>query len=142
MTTDAITGVDLIHTEDPVLSELGLIFDDTKRHSISTQIRWIAHVSGKSNIVWHLCLKVGTWNTREVYEEKLNLQHDPTMNPGLDSPRCPRCLSLLNPNSDQGEWTITSVVHDATGVAGSGIGGMLGAIHGFNTGIPLLQISS
>ncbi|KAL5806274.1 hypothetical protein ACOSQ3_029181 [Xanthoceras sorbifolium] len=86
--------------------------------------------------------KVGTWNTREVYEEKLNLQHDPTMNPGLDSPRCPRCLSLLNPNSDQGEWTITSVVHDATGVAGSGIGGMLGAIHGFNTGIPLLQISS
>ncbi|KAH7511348.1 hypothetical protein JRO89_XSUnG0209600 [Xanthoceras sorbifolium] len=60
--------------------------------------------------------KVGTWNTREVYEEKLNLQHDPTMNPGLDSPRCPRCLSLLNPNSDQGEWTITSVVHDATGV--------------------------
>ncbi|KAL5806275.1 hypothetical protein ACOSQ4_029008 [Xanthoceras sorbifolium] len=58
MTTDAITGVDLIHTEDPVLSELGLIFDDTKRHSISTQIRWIAHVSGKSNIVWHLCLKV------------------------------------------------------------------------------------
>ncbi|KAH7567806.1 hypothetical protein JRO89_XS07G0154100 [Xanthoceras sorbifolium] len=80
--------------------------------------------------------------TREVYEEKLrsgNLHHDPTMNPGLGSPRCPRCLSLLNPKSDKGEWTITSVLHDATGVAGSGIGGMLGAIHGFNTGIPLLQ---
>ncbi|KAL7174869.1 hypothetical protein ACSBR2_028644 [Camellia fascicularis] len=74
--------------------------------------------------------------TREVYEEKLrsgNLYHDPTMNPGLGSPRCPRCLSLLNPNVDNGEWTITSVLHDATAVAGSGIGGMLSAIHGFNT---------
>ncbi|RZB91517.1 hypothetical protein D0Y65_023780 [Glycine soja] len=40
--------------------------------------------------------------TREVYEEKLrtgNLHHDPTINPGLGSARCPRCLSLLNPNS-------------------------------------------
>jgi hypothetical protein len=40
--------------------------------------------------------------TREVYEEKLrsgNLYHDPTINPGLGSPRCPRCLSLLIPNS-------------------------------------------
>ncbi|KAF5956514.1 hypothetical protein HYC85_003739, partial [Camellia sinensis] len=57
--------------------------------------------------------------TREVYEEKLrsgNLYHDPTMNPGLGSPRCPRCLSLLNPNVDNGEWTITSVLHDATAV--------------------------
>ncbi|KAJ4705529.1 Transmembrane protein [Melia azedarach] len=80
--------------------------------------------------------------TREVYEQKLrsgNLHHDPTMNPGLGSPRCPRCLSLLNPNSDKGEWTITSVLHDATAVAGSGIGGMLSAVHGFNTGIPFLQ---
>ncbi|KAI9153846.1 hypothetical protein LWI28_017408 [Acer negundo] len=80
--------------------------------------------------------------TREVYEEKLrngNLHHDPTINPGLGSARCPRCLSLLNRNSGKGEWTITSVLHDATAVAGSGIGSMLGAIHGFNTGIPLLQ---
>jgi len=40
--------------------------------------------------------------TRQVYEEKLrrgNLDYDPTMNPGLGSARCPRCLSLLNPNS-------------------------------------------
>ncbi|KAK2990678.1 hypothetical protein RJ640_029353 [Escallonia rubra] len=62
--------------------------------------------------------------TREVYEEKLrtgNLHHDPTINPGLGSPRCPRCLSLL------------------TNSAGSGIGGMLSAIHGFNTGIPYAQ---
>lgn len=39
--------------------------------------------------------------TREVYEEKLrggNLDYDTTMNPGLGSARCPRCLSLLNPN--------------------------------------------
>ncbi|KAA8516969.1 hypothetical protein F0562_017213 [Nyssa sinensis] len=80
--------------------------------------------------------------TREVYEEKLrsgNLHHDPTMNPGLGSPRCPRCLSLINPNSESGEWTITSVLHDATAVAGSGIGGMLSAIHGLNTGIPYIQ---
>ena len=38
--------------------------------------------------------------TREVYEEKLrrgNLDHDPTINPGLGNPRCPRCLSLLAP---------------------------------------------
>uniref|UniRef100_A0A5B6YNY5 Gb protein n=1 Tax=Davidia involucrata TaxID=16924 RepID=A0A5B6YNY5_DAVIN len=81
--------------------------------------------------------------TREVYEEKLrsgNLYHDPTMNPGLGSPRCPRCLSLINPNSlENGEWTITSVLHDATVVAGSGIGGMLSAIHGLNTGIPYVQ---
>jgi hypothetical protein len=84
--------------------------------------------------------------TREVYEEKLrsgNLYHDPTINPGLGTPRCPRCLSLLNPNSVRpqilsnsfffpflitynqiilcivqgaGEWTITSVLHDATAV--------------------------
>ncbi|XP_008241182.1 PREDICTED: uncharacterized protein LOC103339628 [Prunus mume] len=80
--------------------------------------------------------------TREVYEQKLrsgNLHHDPTMNPGLGTPRCPRCLSLLDHDSDKGEWTITSVLHDATAVAGSGIGGMLSAIHGFNTGIPYLQ---
>ncbi|GLT27116.1 hypothetical protein SLA2020_021420 [Shorea laevis] len=80
--------------------------------------------------------------TREVYEEKLrtgNLHHDPTINPGLGSPRCPRCLSLFDPDSDRGEWSITSVLHDATAVAGSGIGGMLSAVHGFNTGIPFLQ---
>ncbi|KAI8562047.1 hypothetical protein RHMOL_Rhmol03G0004700 [Rhododendron molle] len=80
--------------------------------------------------------------TREVYEQKLrsgNLCHDPTMNPGLGSPRCPRCLSLLNPNAENGEWAITSVLHDATSVAGSGIGGLLSAIHGFNTGIPYVQ---
>ncbi|KAG1360561.1 GTP-binding protein rho1 [Cocos nucifera] len=80
--------------------------------------------------------------TREVYEEKLrtgNFDHDPTINPGLGSPRCPRCLSLINPNSGKGEWTITSVLHDATAVAGSGAGAMLSAVHGFNTGIPFLQ---
>ncbi|BBN67270.1 hypothetical protein Prudu_27S001000, partial [Prunus dulcis] len=80
--------------------------------------------------------------TREVYEQKLrsgNLHHDPTMNPGLGTPRCPRCLALLDHDSDKGEWTITSVLHDATAVAGSGIGGMLSAVHGFNTGIPYLQ---
>ncbi|GLT38638.1 hypothetical protein SLA2020_128710 [Shorea laevis] len=80
--------------------------------------------------------------TREVYEEKLrtgNLHHDPTISPGLGSPRCPRCLSLLDPDSEKAEWSITSVLHDATAVAGSGIGGMLSAVHGFNTGIPFLQ---
>ncbi|KAK6945406.1 hypothetical protein RJ641_026508 [Dillenia turbinata] len=131
---------------------------------------------------------------RDVYEEKLrswNHHHDPTINPGLGSPRCPRCLSLLNPDSGKGEWTITSVLHDATAVvrfwvpageessnmvsgfvdvvqkhlkildgivgancpfsllmdnadvvhkqAGSGIGAMLSAVHGFNTGIPFVQ---
>ncbi|OMO68856.1 hypothetical protein COLO4_29373 [Corchorus olitorius] len=114
--------------------------------------------------------------TREVYEEKLrngNLHHDPTINPGLGSARCPRCLSLLNPDSNKAEWTITPVLHDATAVvglgfgktvlqgvaqvqctfactnrekkrvlgiyAGTGIGAMLSAVHGFNTGIPFLQ---
>ncbi|XP_020235778.1 uncharacterized protein LOC109815460 [Cajanus cajan] len=80
--------------------------------------------------------------TREVYEEKLrsgNLHHDPTLNPGLGSARCPRCLSLLNPNSERGEWTITPVLHDATAVAGSGIGGMLSTVHAWNTGLPYLQ---
>lgn len=81
--------------------------------------------------------------TREVYEEKLrtgNLyHHDPTINPGLGTPRCPRCLSLLDSNSERGEWTITSVLHDATAIAGTGIGAMLSAIHGFNTGIPFVQ---
>ncbi|XP_031379305.1 uncharacterized protein LOC116194595 [Punica granatum] len=80
--------------------------------------------------------------TREVYEQKLrrgNLYHDPTINPGLGSPRCPRCLSLLDPTSDRGEWTITSVLHDATAVAGSGLGAMLSAVYGINTGIPFLQ---
>ncbi|ONK69367.1 uncharacterized protein A4U43_C05F22110 [Asparagus officinalis] len=63
--------------------------------------------------------------TREVYEEKLrsaNLHYDPTINPGLGSARCPRCLSLIDPNSRYGEWTITSVLHDLSAVAGSGIG--------------------
>ncbi|CAA7057114.1 unnamed protein product [Microthlaspi erraticum] len=80
--------------------------------------------------------------TRQVYEEKLrrgNLDYDPTMNPGLGSARCPRCLSLLSPNSEKGEWMITSVLHDAAVVAGSGIGGLLSAVHAFNTGIPYLQ---
>ncbi|XP_009775670.1 uncharacterized protein LOC107776235 [Nicotiana tabacum] len=80
--------------------------------------------------------------TREVYEEKLkrgNLDYDPTIKPGLGSARCPRCLSLLNPTSKSGEWAITPVLHDVTAVAGSGIGGLLSAIHGFNTGIPFVQ---
>ncbi|XP_020264370.1 uncharacterized protein LOC109840220 [Asparagus officinalis] len=80
--------------------------------------------------------------TREVYEEKLrsaNLHYDPTINPGLGSARCPRCLSLIDPNSRYGEWTITSVLHDLSAVAGSGIGALLSAVHGFNTGIPLVQ---
>ncbi|XP_068644577.1 uncharacterized protein [Aristolochia californica] len=80
--------------------------------------------------------------TREVYEQKLrsgNLYHDPTINPGLGSARCPRCLSLINPNSGSAEWTITTVLHDATAVAGTGAGAMLSAVHGFNTGIPLVQ---
>ena len=41
--------------------------------------------------------------TREVYEEKLRTgsvyHHDPTINPGLGTPRCPRCLSLIVPDS-------------------------------------------
>ncbi|PPD90469.1 hypothetical protein GOBAR_DD12585 [Gossypium barbadense] len=45
-----------------------------------------------------------------------NLHHDPTINPGLGFARCPRCLSLLNPDSDKAEWTITSVLEDATAV--------------------------
>ncbi|XP_056683664.1 uncharacterized protein [Spinacia oleracea] len=58
--------------------------------------------------------------TREVYEEKLRTgnvyHHDPTINPGLGTPRCPRCLFLLDSDSKNGEWTITSVLHDATAV--------------------------
>jgi hypothetical protein len=45
-----------------------------------------------------------TMGTREVYEEKLrsgaHLHRDPTINPGLGSARCPRCLSLLNPTAN------------------------------------------
>ncbi|KNA21443.1 hypothetical protein SOVF_043180 isoform B [Spinacia oleracea] len=81
--------------------------------------------------------------TREVYEEKLRTgnvyHHDPTINPGLGTPRCPRCLSLLDSDSKNGEWTITSVLHDATAVAGTGMGAMLSATHAFNTGIPFVQ---
>ncbi|CAF1871171.1 BnaC04g48030D [Brassica napus] len=62
--------------------------------------------------------------TREVYEEKLrrgNLDYDPTMIPGLGSARCPRCLSLLNPNPEKGEWTLASVLHDAAAVVSFGL---------------------
>ncbi|KMZ66226.1 hypothetical protein ZOSMA_2G02360 [Zostera marina] len=79
--------------------------------------------------------------TREVYEEKLrsgNLFHEPTLNPGLGSPRCPRCFSFVNP-TPSGEWAITPVLHDATKVAGAGVGGMLGAVHGFNRGLPFIK---
>ncbi|KAK9154626.1 hypothetical protein Sjap_002106 [Stephania japonica] len=76
--------------------------------------------------------------TREVYEQRLksgNLyHHDPTINPGLGSARCPRCLSLLNPTEENSEWAITSVLHDATAVAGAAAGGTLSAINGLNTG--------
>jgi hypothetical protein len=90
--------------------------------------------------------------TREVYEEKLrsgaHLHRDPTINPGLGSPRCRRCLSLLNPTAvrlsaspipprssfvvfhlipffcsaaqGEGDWAITSVLHDATAVVTTG----------------------
>ncbi|XP_031499013.1 uncharacterized protein LOC116263404 isoform X2 [Nymphaea colorata] len=80
--------------------------------------------------------------TREVYEEKLrsgNLYHQPTINPGLGSARCPRCFSLVNPESEAGDWTITTVLHDATAVAGSSAGGMLSAIHGLNQGMPYIR---
>ncbi|KAJ9554773.1 hypothetical protein OSB04_009387 [Centaurea solstitialis] len=84
-----------------------------------------------------------TMGTREVYEEKLrtgNLYHDPTIKPGLGTPRCPHCLSPLTSNSvEKGEWTITPVIHDANAVAGCGLGGMLGAFYGLNTGIPYIQ---
>ncbi|PRQ19984.1 hypothetical protein RchiOBHm_Chr7g0223201 [Rosa chinensis] len=74
--------------------------------------------------------------TREVYEQKLrsgNLHHDPTLKPGL------RPSAPLAAPAGKGEWTVTPVLHDATAVAGLGIGGMLSAIHGCNTGIPFLQ---
>ncbi|CAK9322920.1 unnamed protein product [Citrullus colocynthis] len=80
--------------------------------------------------------------TREVYEQKLrrgNLYHEPTMNPGLGSPRCPRCFSLLKPDPDKSEWAIAPVLHGVTHVAGSGLGGLLSAVHAYNTGIPHLQ---
>ncbi|KAE8651129.1 hypothetical protein Csa_002251 [Cucumis sativus] len=103
--------------------------------------------------------------TREVYEQKLrrgNLYHEPTMNPGLGSPRCPRCFSLLKPDPvfvsssssikhllllkffsfgihDKSEWAINPVLHGVTAVAGSGLGGLLSAVHAYNTGIPHLQ---
>ncbi|KAG6410997.1 hypothetical protein SASPL_129070 [Salvia splendens] len=48
-------------------------------------------------------------------------------------------LSLLNPAKENSEWEIAPVLHDATNVAGYGIGGLLSAIHGFNTGIPYIQ---
>ncbi|ERN11150.1 hypothetical protein AMTRI_Chr04g243630 [Amborella trichopoda] len=80
--------------------------------------------------------------TREVYEEKLrsgNLYHQPTINPGLGSARCPRCLSLINPNSANAEWAITTVLDDVAAVAGSGAGGLLSAVHGFNTGLRFIR---
>ncbi|KAI3951592.1 hypothetical protein MKX01_018708 [Papaver californicum] len=80
--------------------------------------------------------------TREVYEQKLrsgNLHYDPTINPGLGSPRCPRCLSLIGPNSETGEWSINGVLHDFTGVAGSGAAALFSGIQSFNSGIPFIQ---
>ncbi|XP_052113449.1 uncharacterized protein LOC107475175 [Arachis duranensis] len=73
--------------------------------------------------------------TREVYEEKLrtgNLHHDPTLNPGLGTPRCPRCLSLLDPN-------VVSILSSSSSSSYSGLGGMLSVVHGLNTGLPYLQ---
>ncbi|XP_033145665.1 uncharacterized protein LOC103865917 isoform X1 [Brassica rapa] len=111
---------------------------------------------------------MGTREVYEEKLRRGNLDYDTTMNPGLGSARCPSCLSLLNPNpvscqslfkcfflvmmvsekknsffcschQEKGEWTITSVLHDAAAVAGSGIGGLLSAVHAFNTWIPYLQ---
>ncbi|ONK66157.1 uncharacterized protein A4U43_C06F4720 [Asparagus officinalis] len=90
--------------------------------------------------------------TREVYEEKLrsaDLHYDPTINPGLGSARCPRCLSHVDPNTRNGEGTITSVLHDLSAVAGSGIGIPLVQKHvkgpkwvQIATGVPLLLLFS
>ncbi|KAI3981310.1 hypothetical protein MKX01_004574 [Papaver californicum] len=69
--------------------------------------------------------------TREVYEQKMrsgNLHYDPTINPGLGSPRCPRW-----------EWTINGVLHDFTAVAGSGVAALFNGIHSFNSGIPFIS---
>ncbi|KAI3838452.1 hypothetical protein MKX03_013216 [Papaver bracteatum] len=80
--------------------------------------------------------------TREVYEQKLrsgNLHYDPTINPGLGSPRCPRCLSLISPNSETGEWTINGVLHGFTAVAGSGAAALFSGIQSYNLGIPFIQ---
>uniref|UniRef100_A0A7N0UZX8 Transmembrane protein n=1 Tax=Kalanchoe fedtschenkoi TaxID=63787 RepID=A0A7N0UZX8_KALFE len=80
--------------------------------------------------------------TRKVYEQKLrsgNLVYDPTMNPGLGTPRCPRCLAILDPNSEFRDWSINPVLRDATSVAGAGLGGLLSAIHNLNTGFPYFQ---
>ncbi|KAF3441187.1 hypothetical protein FNV43_RR15099 [Rhamnella rubrinervis] len=71
--------------------------------------------------------------TREVYEEKLRREICTTSLPSI------LVSDPLVALADKGEWTITPVLHDATAVAGSGVGGMLSAIHGLNTGIPYLQ---
>ncbi|CAD6339900.1 unnamed protein product [Miscanthus lutarioriparius] len=75
--------------------------------------------------------------TREVYEEKLrsgaHLHRDPTINPGLGSPRCPRCFSLLNPTAGERDWAITSVLHDATAVVSSSY------LFGFGIGLVGIQ---
>ncbi|KAA0043754.1 uncharacterized protein E6C27_scaffold236G00830 [Cucumis melo var. makuwa] len=40
---------------------------------------------------------------------------------------------------DKSEWAVNPVLHDVTAVAGSGLGGLLSAVHAYNTGIPHLQ---
>uniref|UniRef100_A0A6N2MTX0 Uncharacterized protein n=1 Tax=Salix viminalis TaxID=40686 RepID=A0A6N2MTX0_SALVM len=45
-------------------------------------------------------------------------------------PSLPSLSFSLKPYFCEGEWAITSVLHDATAVAGSGIGGLLSAVHG------------
>ncbi|TYK25379.1 uncharacterized protein E5676_scaffold352G005200 [Cucumis melo var. makuwa] len=39
---------------------------------------------------------------------------------------------------DKSEWAVNPVLHDVTAVAGSGLGGLLSAVHAYNTGIPHL----
>lgn len=81
--------------------------------------------------------------TRAAAEDKArdlgSLYHQPTINPGLGSSRCPRCFSPIPSDSVTSGWTLAPVIRDTFSMVGTTAGGTLGAFHGFNQVMPFVQ---
>eukprot|EP00252_Welwitschia_mirabilis_P002163 TRINITY_DN12076_c0_g1_i2.p1 TRINITY_DN12076_c0_g1~~TRINITY_DN12076_c0_g1_i2.p1 ORF type:complete len:163 (+),score=31.55 TRINITY_DN12076_c0_g1_i2:170-658(+) len=77
--------------------------------------------------------------TEEKARYKGNLYHEPTIKPGLGSPRCPRCFSLISASPDANSWAMAPVLRDTFTMVGTTGGGTISAFQGFNKVMPLVQ---
>lgn len=98
-----------------------------------------------SNLVKKRSLSIVVWRimARAAAEDKArdlgNLYHEPTIEPGLGSSRCPRCFAPIFSDSVTSGWTLAPVIRNAFSMVGITAGGTLSAFHGFNRVMPFVR---